>query len=215
MTTRLWVGGSTYLCGVTEHNECHETVSYPVLEGKEATAASQRQKEIKENTIMSATKIGLRGLQIFLRWANRLISGLIRMGVNLGETVLLRVPGRKTGEPRTTPVTVLESDGVRVIQSPYGTTDWVRNLRASGMAQLVRGRQVEEIQATELTAEQAAPIYMNHLSRFPAPVRSQFDIHPDANLDAFIRVAENHPMFRVDPIEATVCGVQTRDRSQP
>ncbi len=56
---------------------------------------------------------------------------------------LLRVRGRKTGLPRTTPVSLIEHEGRRWLVAPYGEVGWVRNARAAGEAELLRGSAVE------------------------------------------------------------------------
>src|SRR6266536_2532100 len=105
---------------------------------------------------------------LFIRLGNALTTMLLRRVVRMATTTLLTVPGRKSGLPRTTPVTVIEHDGGRYVQSPFGEVDWVRNLRAAGTATLTRGRHSETVSAIELTAEQAAPILRHALTIAPA-----------------------------------------------
>jgi deazaflavin-dependent oxidoreductase (nitroreductase family) len=81
---------------------------------------------------------------------------LLRIGVPMGPDVLLTVRGRKTGEPRTTPVTLCEWGGRRGLISPFGETHWVRNLRAAGIATLSVGRRREDVRAIELSPSEAA-----------------------------------------------------------
>ena len=42
-----------------------------------------------------------------------------------------------------TQYTIVELDGQRYLQSPYGQVEWVRNLRAAGTGTLRRGRRTE------------------------------------------------------------------------
>ena len=67
----------------------------------------------------------------FVRVGNAVVMTLTRLGVPLGAMALLTVRGRKSGQPRTTPVAVIEQDGDRYLIAAYGIVDWVRNLRAS------------------------------------------------------------------------------------
>src|SRR5690349_18807718 len=90
-----------------------------------------------------------RRLPLFVRLGNMVTTVLLRRGVSMRTNTLLTVPGRKSGVPRTTPVTILEVDGRRYIQSPFGETDWVRNLRAAGIATLTNGRRQETVRAVE------------------------------------------------------------------
>ncbi len=68
--------------------------------------------------------------------------GLLRRGMPMGPNAMLTVRGRKTGEPRTAAVAVLEVDGRRWILGAYGEVNWVRNLRAAGRGQ--RGRRHDD-----------------------------------------------------------------------
>ncbi len=134
---------------------------------------------------------------LFLRGANAVMSLLLRNGVKVGSNALLTVPGRKSGEPRTTPVTPLEGDGERWVQSPYGDVNWVRNLRAAGQGTLTRGRRTEAFSAVELTPAETARVLQAHLSSFPSLVRDYFDVTPESSLEAFEREAPRHPMVRI------------------
>ena len=78
---------------------------------------------------------------------------LLRAGVPQGPNALLTVPGRKTGEPRTTGVTVVEVGGRRWVIGTFGEVNWVRNLRAAGQASLTIGRRRQDVRAVELIGE--------------------------------------------------------------
>ena len=133
------------------------------------------------------------------RIGNAITSGLLRLGVKLGNNVLLTVPGRKSGVPRTTTVTLLERDGQRWLQSPFGEVNWVRNLRAAGRATLTRGRRTEEVLAIELSPAEAAPIFQWVLATVsvPGPIRAYYAVTPESPLAAFEAEARRHPMFRI------------------
>src|SRR5215510_8105131 len=80
---------------------------------------------------------------------------LLSAGIPMGPNVLLTVQGRKSGLPRTTPVTVIENAGRRGLISPFGEVNWVRNLRTAGYATItVRGRK-EEVAAVALETTEA------------------------------------------------------------
>jgi deazaflavin-dependent oxidoreductase (nitroreductase family) len=75
---------------------------------------------------------------------------LLRARVPLGFNGLITIRGRKSGEPRTTPVAIIDVSGKRWVWAPWGDVHWVRNLRAAGEATItVRGRK-EVVRATEL-----------------------------------------------------------------
>ena len=73
-----------------------------------------------------------------VRFGNAMVTTLLRTGVRMGPMTLLTVRGRKSGQPRTTPVAIVEHEGQRWLISPYGQSDWVRNLRAAGRAKATR-----------------------------------------------------------------------------
>ncbi len=81
---------------------------------------------------------------------------LLKLGVPMGPDILITVRGRKTGLPRTTPVTICEYGGRRGFIAPFGETNWVRNLRAAGAATISFGRRRETVKTVELNQEQAA-----------------------------------------------------------
>ena len=130
---------------------------------------------------------------------NAFMRSMLALGISLNGTTLITVPGRKTGRPQSTPITMVEFEGQRYVQSPFGSVNWVRNLRAAGKATLSWGRRRETIVVTELTAEQAAPVIRSMLPRAPKVIRDYFDVTPESSLEEIIRDAPNHPMFAVHP----------------
>ena len=132
------------------------------------------------------------------RIANGLMRLLLRLGLAPRTTVLLTVPGRRSGTPRSTPVTLVEEDGQRWLVAPYGPAGWVRNARAAGQVELSRGRRSGPVRLKKLVPEEAAPILKVYLERVPI-TRAYFDAAPDAPLAAFVAEATRHPVFQVDP----------------
>jgi deazaflavin-dependent oxidoreductase (nitroreductase family) len=133
----------------------------------------------------------------FVRITNAFMTTLLRRGVEAGGNVLLTVPGRKSGAPRTTPVTILTWNGERYLQSPFGEVNWVRNLRAAGQATLTRGRQTEAIAVVAVSPAEAAQVYKATIASYPSFVRRYFDVATDAPIEAFEAEAARHPMFRI------------------
>jgi deazaflavin-dependent oxidoreductase (nitroreductase family) len=110
--------------------------------------------------------------------------------LNRDMVAVLSVRGRTSGQPRSTPVVVLEHDGERYLVTPYGNTEWVRNLRAAGSGQLKQHGRTEEFTVTEVPVEQRPPIieaYRHRYGRMPTVARS-FDQLPDPG---------HHPTFRI------------------
>jgi deazaflavin-dependent oxidoreductase (nitroreductase family) len=130
------------------------------------------------------------------RLADVLVRALLRFGLAPPRTYLLTVRGRRSGQLRSTPVTLVEERGLRWLVAPYGEVGWVRNARAAGEVALSRGRRVEMVAIFELEAAEAAPVLKRYVARVPI-TRRFFDAAPDADLGAFAAEAPRHPVFRV------------------
>lgn len=136
-------------------------------------------------------------LGFWRRVINRLIRGLLRLGVPVPDTYFLSVRGRKSGRMYSTPVTLVEDNGARWLVAPYGDVSWVKNARASGEVTLRRGRRTETVKLVELAPEEAAPILKRYLIRIPV-VRPFFDVTPHSNDQDFVGEASRHPVFRIE-----------------
>lgn len=129
---------------------------------------------------------------------NRVVAGLTRAGISVWGSRVLEVPGRKTGEPRRTPVNLLEHEGARYLVAPRGHTHWVRNLRASGQGRLWLGRRSEPFTATELADDLKPPLLRAYLRRWKAEVGVFFDgASAESSDDELRRIAADHPIFRL------------------
>ena len=67
---------------------------------------------------------------------------------------ILRVRGRKSGHTYEIPVRIAKLDGQRYVLSMLGESQWARNLRAAGEAELLAGRNVESVRADEIVGEE-------------------------------------------------------------
>jgi deazaflavin-dependent oxidoreductase (nitroreductase family) len=130
------------------------------------------------------------------RAANRVVRLLLRLGLMPGPTYLLTVPGRRTGRPMSTPVTLVEEGETRWLVAPYGDVSWVRNTRAAGRITLSRGTRSETLPIRELSPAEAAPVLQRYVTRVPI-TRPYFDAKPDSPLAAFEAEASRHPVFRL------------------
>lgn len=141
-----------------------------------------------------------------------LIKGLLRVGIPMGPMILLTVRGRKTGQPRTTPVDLFERGGCSYLVATHGGGDsnWVRNLRAVGEGTLVRGRFNRAFTAVELTPEAAGSVLKEGLGpRLASPLRGfvlrhTLEIKAGASLEDFVSAARRHPVFQLDAPRAPV-----------
>lgn len=105
----------------------------------------------------------------WLKSANKLVMVLLRLGLPISRhesPVVLTVPGRRTGRPRSTPITPMSVDGTRYVVNGYPGADWVRNARAAKEVRLRKGRRCERVRLEELSPYEARPV----LREFPAQV---------------------------------------------
>ncbi len=131
-----------------------------------------------------------------VRFTNRMMQTLLRFGIAPEGMHLLTVTGRKSGQPHSTPVTLVEEGGQRWLVAPYGVVGWVRNARAAGRVTLTRGRQSETATIAELGPEESAPVLKKYITRVPI-TRPYFDATPDSPLEAFVVESPRHPVFRI------------------
>jgi deazaflavin-dependent oxidoreductase (nitroreductase family) len=130
------------------------------------------------------------------RFGNRLVAPLVRRGWFDRRTYLLTVAGRRTGQPRTTPVTLVENPAGRYVVAPYGPVQWVRNVRVAGHVTLQRGARVETVSLHELGPHDAAPVLREYLATVPI-VRPYFDVRPNSSQEEFEAEADQHPVFQI------------------
>ena len=126
------------------------------------------------------------------------IALLTRAGVSVAGSRVLEVRGRKTGEPRRTPVNLLTVDGTQYLVAPRGHTQWVRNLRVSGEGRLLVGRRAQSFSAQELPDEEKPAILRPYLERWKWEVGAFFGgVGADSSDDELLRIAPDHPVFRI------------------
>ena len=107
----------------------------------------------------------------YVGFFNPVARRVLRVGALLGPNALITVRGRKSGEPRTTPVALVEIDGRRWVIGTFGDTNWVRNLRAAGHATLSVGRRSQEVDARELTVEEGTRFFRDVLTPYVRRLR--------------------------------------------
>ena len=140
---------------------------------------------------------------MYVRVANVLTLTLLRVGFKLvgpGLVIgnypmyLLTVRGRKSGQPRTVALAIIQRNGKRYVGSPYGIVAWVRNLRAAGEATLTRGLRSETVNARELPKGEAALLLREDI-KGGNPFARYFGVTADSSLEEFERAAVSHPVF--------------------
>ena len=131
------------------------------------------------------------------RVMNHIMRVWIRLGLPPSKYHLLIVRGRRSGKPRSTPVSVMVLGEQRWLVAPYGHRDWVKNARAAGEVTLRRCRRVEVVSVEEeLDPTQCAPVLKLYINEQPI-TRPYFDATPNSPLEAFASEAQRHPVFRI------------------
>jgi deazaflavin-dependent oxidoreductase (nitroreductase family) len=130
------------------------------------------------------------------RAVNRLVSTLLKIGVGGRSYYLLTTTGRISGQPRTTPVILVQNGSERWLVSPYGQVGWVRNVRAHPRVSLRRGRTTEVLRAEEVDPQTAGPVLRRYVRtvRVTAPF---FDASGDDPVERFVEEASRHPVFKL------------------
>ncbi len=109
---------------------------------------------------------------------------------------LLTTIGRKSGMPRTNPITLVEEGGHRWLVSPYGNVSWVYNVKASGRVTLTRNGKSETVAVRECSAVQAAPVLRKYVINV-AITRPYFDVGVNSSEEAYVAEAPKHPVFEI------------------
>jgi deazaflavin-dependent oxidoreductase (nitroreductase family) len=129
---------------------------------------------------------------------NPIVAALTRSGLSLAGSRVLEVRGRTSGEPRRTPVNPLDFEGGRYLVAPRGTTQWVRNLRASGQGRLIAGRRSEDFHSEELSDDEKPALLRAYLERWKWEVGAFFGgVGPESSEEELLRIAPDHPVFRI------------------
>lgn len=102
----------------------------------------------------------------WLKPVNKMMIAMQKLGIPTGPPMVLTVPGRKSGQPRSTPMTPFTLDGQLYTVAGFPNADWARNARAAGAGTLRHGRKTRPVQIIELSSEQARPV----LREFPVQV---------------------------------------------
>jgi deazaflavin-dependent oxidoreductase (nitroreductase family) len=140
-------------------------------------------------------------LPSWLPFANRVVRALTKLGLPLGTVHVLTVPGRRSGEPRPTPVSPLTVDGHRYVLAALPQGDWARNVRAAGHGELTAGRRRTTVTFAEVddpavkrAVLRAFPVKVPN--GVPFMVRLGLVDRPDP--DQFEAIADRVAVFRLD-----------------
>ena len=137
----------------------------------------------------------------WLKRMNKVMITLQKLGIPTGPAMVLTVPGRKSGQPRSTPMTPFELNGNLYTVAGFPRADWALNARASGVGTLTRGRKSKRVKIVELSAEEARPVLRSFPQKVPVGVgfSKRSGLIQEGTPDEFEALAGRCPVFRFDP----------------
>lgn len=134
---------------------------------------------------------------------NRVLVTLQRLGLRFGAMHTLTVTGRRSGRPRTTPVTPFTFEGVRYVVGGYPGADWVANVRAVGHGTLATGRRRERVAFVELPVDEARKVLAAFPVKVPTgvPMMVRAGVVKDGTSEEFATLAGRCAVFRVERLD--------------
>ena len=124
---------------------------------------------------------------------NLLMTQLSRLGFGVSEELI--TTGRRSGEPRSVPVSPIVIDGVEYIVAPYGPVGWVHNARANPRVTIRKGSRKRDVELVDVTDDAAGVVAAYYeRERFPRPY---MDLPDSPTLGDFERATGSFPVFRV------------------
>ena len=114
---------------------------------------------------------------------------------------ILRVRGRKSGKLYDTPLRFATFEGSRYLVALLADAQWVRNLRASGAAELIAGKDVEPVQAYEIQGAEKTAFLAWYAQQPEYATSVQFALGLDKQQltpTEIDRAAQAHPVFRLE-----------------
>ncbi len=136
-----------------------------------------------------------------LTWANRILDWVLSRGKGPPFLRLLTVPGRRTGQARTTPIAPVFGDAGAVwLVAAYSDSAWARNVRAAGEVELHRGDDRIHYLVRELDAAESVPVLRAYLAKPTSLfVRRHFGVTARSTDDAIATETPRHPTFALTP----------------
>jgi deazaflavin-dependent oxidoreductase (nitroreductase family) len=133
---------------------------------------------------------------------NKLMIAVQKLGIPTGPAMVLTVPGRKSGQLRSTPMTPFEMDGNLYTVAGFPRADWALNARAAGVGTLTRGRKARRVKIVELSAEEARPVLRSFPQEVPVGVAfgKRSGLILQGTPDEFEALAGRLPVFRFEPL---------------
>jgi deazaflavin-dependent oxidoreductase (nitroreductase family) len=140
----------------------------------------------------------------YLKSMNKVMMAVQRLGIPTGPAVVLTVPGRKSGRPRSTPMTPFEFEGGLYVVAGYPGADWAANARAAGSGTLAKGRRSRWVRIVELSTEQARPVLRAFSRQVPVGVAfaKRSGMVREGTPAEFEALAGRVAVFRFEPTDA-------------
>ncbi|MFD7077791.1 nitroreductase/quinone reductase family protein [Nocardioides sp. NPDC059952] len=137
----------------------------------------------------------------WLKPMNKVFMTLSKTGLGMKELPVLTVPGRTSGKPRSTPLSVLDLNGGRYLLEGFPGADWARNVRAaSGRATLRIGRSTEDVRLVEVEGDEALTVLRLWPDRMADGAKIMLDagVVTDLTPEAFETVVGQCGVFRIE-----------------
>jgi len=137
----------------------------------------------------------------YLKPMNKFMMAVQKLGIPTGPAMVLTVPGRKSGRPRSTPMTPFEHDGGLYTVAGYPGSDWAANARAARAGTLSRGRKSRRVKIVELSTQEAGPVLRSFAVKVPVGVgfAKRSGLVDEGTPDEFAALAGQLSVFRFDP----------------
>ena len=137
----------------------------------------------------------------WLKPMNKLMIAVQKLGIPAGPSMVLTVPGRKSGQPRSTPMTPFDHDGALYTVAGYPGADWAANARAAGLGTLTRGRRSRQVRIVELSPDDSRAVLRAFAVKVPVGVgfAKRSGLVTAGTPDEFASLAGRLAVFRFDP----------------
>jgi deazaflavin-dependent oxidoreductase (nitroreductase family) len=137
-----------------------------------------------------------------VRFFGSILKALMLAGIPLGPNRLVVIRGRKSGQPHSVPIAVIDLGGRRWVWAPWGEVNWVRNLRAAGRATIVKSGRKEDVTASELDKPQRVEFFRDILGAKARSIPLGYwfvRIIDGVDLNHPVKVAEGRRVFELYP----------------
>mgnify|MGYP001179120660 CR=1 FL=1 len=132
------------------------------------------------------------------RAGNEFIRRLAEAGISIAGTTALRVRGRRTGEPRSVVVNTMTVDGECYVVAPRGNTQWVRNARAAGTAEIGPRWHRRQTRIVEVPDDAKPALLSRYLERWFWEVKGHVaGLTPQSSDEQLRAAAPSIPVFRL------------------